>query len=230
MGDNSSGGITLPERRRGRKPGGSNPNGGRRKQLLPGQTRMDRYQFRPATGSSNTVNVVSNASSSSMDTGNQQTVGATDEAQEADDDNNLVSGLELEVGNMEIQCDNDACLSEDDQNIEDDTIYTKPPILVDYFRRIKDDIIDQYKNKGASGVYTKGKTFWIEPPVPYFALYTGPADLKKLYYPRVFLWQPHRLSLSKDLVCPNSKCTGRKLNSKAYNDKPYARRVVDLDR
>ncbi|KAI8147390.1 hypothetical protein BJV82DRAFT_345657 [Fennellomyces sp. T-0311] len=170
-----------------------------------------------------------------MDTGNQQTVGATDETQEADDDNDLVSGLgtlmrELEVGNMEIQCDDDASLPEDDQNIEDDTTYTEHPILVDYFRKIKDDIIVQCKNKGAPDVCTKGKTFWIEPPAPYFALYTGPADPKKLYYPRDFLWQPHRLSLSKDLVCPNSKCTGRKLNSKGYNHKPYARRVVDLDR
>ncbi|KAI8137356.1 hypothetical protein BJV82DRAFT_583751 [Fennellomyces sp. T-0311] len=228
-GNNTSGGFTLPEKRPGRKPGGSNKNGGRRKKLIAGQTRMERYQFGP------TANIESNASSSSTDTDNHRTSDMTEEVQEADDDDNLVSGLgtlmqEFEVSDMEIQCDGDTSHSEDDQNIEDDTTYSEPPILVEYFRKIKDDIIKECKNKGGPQVYIDRKTFWIEPPAPYFSLYTGQADPKELYYPRIFLWQPHRLSLSKDLVCPNPKCTGRKLNSKGYNDAPYARRVVDLDR
>ncbi|KAG2208408.1 hypothetical protein INT45_006300 [Circinella minor] len=68
-------------------------------------------------------------------------------------------------------------------------------------------------------------TFWIEPPSPYFALYSGPANPKKLYYPRVFLWSPNRL-VTTVLKCPDCR---QKLNSKGFNTNPRPRRVVDID-
>ncbi|KAG2220944.1 hypothetical protein INT45_010697, partial [Circinella minor] len=133
----------------------------------------------------------------------------------------------MEVEDMH-QCDDDdnsSSEAEDDKTVEDDSIdYVEAPILTEYFEKLQNRIVKDGK-QGPQEYDQKHNTFWIEPPSPYFALYSGPADPKKLYYPRVFLWSPHRL-VTTVLKCPDCR---QKLNSKGFNTNPRARRVVDID-
>ena len=134
----------------------------------------------------------------------------------------------MEVEDMH-QCDDDdnsSSEAEDDKTVEDDSIdYVEAPILTEYFEKLQNRIVKDGK-QGPQEYDQKHNTFWIEPPSPYFALYSGPADPKKLYYPRVFLWSPHRL-VTTVLKCPDCR---QKLNSKGFNTNPRPRRVVDIDR
>ncbi|KAG2215881.1 hypothetical protein INT45_006788 [Circinella minor] len=133
----------------------------------------------------------------------------------------------MEVEDMP-QCDDDdnsSSEAEDDKTVEDDSInYVEAPILTEYFEKLQNRIVKDGK-QGPQEYDQKHNTFWIEPPSPYFALYSGPADPKKLYYPRVFLWSPHRLVITV-LKCPDCR---QKLNSKGFNTNPRACRVVDID-
>ena len=114
------------------------------------------------------------------------------------------------------------------KSAEDDTNYEEPRVLANYFKKLQDRISKECKESNSPHEYIDLKTFWIDPPAPYFALYSGTLNPEKLYYPRVFLWSPHRLlPPSHTLMCHD--CKDQKLVSKGYNDKPRARRVVDLD-
>lgn len=93
-------------------------------------------------------------------------------------------------------------------------------VLWNYFKKIQNDVGQAYPR-----VYKSG-TFWIEPPLPFFALQQK-LDPAALYLPRVFLWLPHLLIEGDSIECPS--CADGKLTVKQWNTNPHARRVIDLD-
>jgi hypothetical protein len=99
-------------------------------------------------------------------------------------------------------------------------------VLSAYFESLQREM----KGDRCPDVYRQ-KTFWKMPPDPYFILKDAKLfDLAPLYYPRVFIWAPHHLLHDgENLVCPHLDCNGL-LKAKSWNNEPYARRVVDIDR
>lgn len=96
-----------------------------------------------------------------------------------------------------------------------------------------DSTISQYLKKLQSGIKTnetpsayRNGTFWIYPNQAFFAL-RKKVSPTALYLPRVFLWLPHLLVDIKNIKCPSCK---NSLSVKGWNEKPSARRVVDVDR
>jgi hypothetical protein len=73
--------------------------------------------------------------------------------------------------------------------------------------------------------YHRG-TFWLNPPLPCFAL-QGEADPNQLYLPRVCIWFPYHLTKAKeDLKCPTC---GEVLQSKGISSDPIARKIIDIE-
>ncbi|KAI7887063.1 uncharacterized protein EV154DRAFT_485029 [Mucor mucedo] len=98
-------------------------------------------------------------------------------------------------------------------------------VLTEYFENLQ----IRLTNEGYPSEYNNG-TFWIEPMMTFFALQSK-KEINYLYRPRVFLWIPHLL-LNKGLGrlrCTKNNCN-KKLETKGYNKKPHARRIVDMFR
>ncbi|KAI7878129.1 uncharacterized protein EV154DRAFT_606504 [Mucor mucedo] len=96
-------------------------------------------------------------------------------------------------------------------------------VLTEYFENLQ----IRLTNEGYPSEYNNG-TFWIEPMMTFFALQSK-KEINYLYRPRVFLWIPHLL-LNKGLGrlrCTKNNCN-KKLETKGYNKKPHARRIVDI--
>ena len=108
-------------------------------------------------------------------------------------------------------------------------------VVQTYLVGLRETLSRQIKDRGKPVCYMEGH-FWIRPQDPYFAMLKAeksPDGLnpERLYHPRVFLWLPNLLNdnLPK---CPNTECAKYKkgdLSVKGWNDKPIARRVIDLD-
>ncbi|KAI8136802.1 hypothetical protein BJV82DRAFT_638022, partial [Fennellomyces sp. T-0311] len=119
-----------------------------------------------------------------------------DSERPAAEDDVIIDELDSYMGDEE---DDDNGLSPEDENgiidfekskeNEDKVIDT---VVRQYLLEIQKDIPEAYKQK----------TFWVEPPEPFFVL-REKLEPTLLYYPRVFLWLPHLLF---DLKCERKGC------------------------
>ncbi|KAI9249771.1 hypothetical protein BDA99DRAFT_217405 [Phascolomyces articulosus] len=160
------------------------------------------------------------------------TVTSDNIAQEDSTEDNY-SGLGNLINNLEVEhmdppdIEGDPIIIEDgDDNVENDENYNEAPFLKTYFSEVQKRVLKSFngKQRNEPKEYAN-KSFWIEPPSPFFALRIGHSNPTELYKPRIFLWVPHLLA-SKPLKC-TCKST---MVVKSFNDKPHARRVVDIDR
>ncbi|KAG2215459.1 hypothetical protein INT45_014295 [Circinella minor] len=218
----------------GRKKGGVNPNGGRHKKQVAGQTSLNFVSTLPSINHQETNNSPSNMNSHQQ---NIPIVSSNDNIPLSSNNNNISLSFDCNINdrvsnsennsevtvydsactigtlsrNMEVeymhQCDDDdnsSSEAEDDKTVENDSIdYVETPILTKYFEKLRNCIVKDGK-QGPQEYDQKHNTFWIEPPSPYFALYSRPADPKNLYYPHVFLWSPYCL-VTTVLKCPNCR-------------------------
>jgi hypothetical protein len=151
-----------------------------------------------------------------------------DEESEIDSDydiDDVTRALYLDEDGLEDEDEDEAEDEQDDEETCDEAPSNDTSAIVDsvfttYFKSLQ----ARLSRETLANEENQRKTFWIEPPSPYFSLRVRSRDPNPLYLPRVFVWRPHLRQNLKCRFCPGT------LAVKGWNKNPYARRVADLDR
>ncbi|CEP09533.1 hypothetical protein [Parasitella parasitica] len=252
-----SGRNSIVGGKKGRRPGGKNPNAGRRPQnkiqnSSQNQTSLLSHFGAGASGYGSNANnnddsLANTASPMNLEESitfeNTEISVSFDEAMgDTEETQQVNSSLSSNIARAEINTyGNDVEYNESEQDVVD--------VDSDIFDQIEDDITssdgssyineylesiqDKFRRNEMPQAYKDG-TFWYSNQATFFKLKKDVnADQKNLLQPRVFLWFPHHLfyEANRKFKCPEcskNKAVPEFMNNDGYTKSPLARQIIDI--